>query len=158
MPAMTNDDISRFLSKVRIGGRNECWPWTAGTYHFGHGQFKVNGKSYKSSRIAYFLTTGIDPGSLNVLHSCDNPPCCNPRHLFPGTLDANNKDRAAKGRSVVGYCDRRGTKNGRSKLTPRRVRAIRRSRKPNVELAVIHKISDQMVSRIKSRQAWKHVA
>lgn len=158
MPEMTDDDISRFLSKVSVGGRNECWPWTAGTYHFGHGQFKVSGTSYKSSRIAYFLATDIDPGDLNVLHSCDNPPCCNPRHLFPGTLDDNNKDRAAKGRSVVGYHDYRGEKNPRAKLTASQVRAIRRSNELQIVLANRYGVTDRMISRIKSRIAWKHVA
>jgi hypothetical protein len=89
----------RFWAKVDIGGPDECWPWTAGTYRKGYGQFNAGPPWHPNHahRYAWIYTYG-DPGELHVLHSCDNPPCCNPAHLFLGTNADNMADKVAKGR------------------------------------------------------------
>ena len=71
-------------------------------------------------RVAYELVHGDLPDGLNVLHTCDNPPCCNPSHLFRGTQLENIRDRTKKNRQAT-----RGA-HGRAKLTDKKVENIRR--------------------------------
>ena len=83
----------RFWEKVEFGAPDECWLWTAARDRRGYGMFE----HHYASRVAYTLTVG-DPGDLDVLHACDNPPCCNPLHLWAGTAQDNIQDAIAKGR------------------------------------------------------------
>lgn len=93
----------RFWSKVAIGGPNECWEWQRHRKPTGYGQFRLPGRSPQtSSRVAWILTHGEIPGGLFACHRCDNPPCCNPDHLWLGTAADNNADMAAKGRARNG--------------------------------------------------------
>src|SRR5689334_1517297 len=85
---------------VAIAGPEDCWPWTRAVVGFGYGHFKVAGRSVQTNRLAYELKNGPIPDGLCVLHRCDNPPCCNPAHLFLGTRKENNQDRHRKGRNA----------------------------------------------------------
>lgn len=93
----------RFWSYVDRGG--ECWEWQAYRDKDGYGRFTVR-ELFPSPKgahqLAYILTKGPIPEGMNVCHSCDNPPCCNPDHLFLGTTLVNVRDKIAKGRIVVG--------------------------------------------------------
>jgi len=93
----------RFWSRVERCG--ECWNWLGRTTD-GYGHMSINGKEVLSHRLAYQFSVGLIPSGLAVLHTCDNPSCCNPKHLWLGTRADNNKDRALKGRSA----DYRGEK------------------------------------------------
>lgn len=77
-----------------------CWIWRGCTTADGYGQFLYKQKSYRTHRVAYEVlnNTSIPEGFL-ILHSCDNPPCCNPKHLRVGTDFDNAQDRK-KSRSV----------------------------------------------------------
>ncbi len=96
MPIMAEKYITRFHLQVQSGATSECWPWTGCQFKGGYGRFDVmvgrKQSSFKAHRIAYFLATGDDPGDLLVLHSCDNPPCCNPGHLSKGDALENSLD------------------------------------------------------------------
>lgn len=53
----------------------------------------------KTHRVSYFLTHGhLPPAPLVIRHTCDNPPCCNPAHLVPGTYQDNARDCVERGR------------------------------------------------------------
>lgn len=80
---------------------NECWIWARSCVTRGYGSCVVYFKGKKilrSHRAAYTLHHKVEIGELHVLHSCDNPPCCNPNHLRLGTHAENMADRRIKGR------------------------------------------------------------
>jgi hypothetical protein len=84
-----------FWSHVRRGPAESCWEWQGRIYGDGYGRFL----GYLAThRLAYYFTTGVDPEELLVCHHCDNPPCCNPDHLFLGTHADNMRDMVQKGR------------------------------------------------------------
>lgn len=87
-----------FWSHVDIQGANECWPWKNVRTRQGYGTKKVSGKWVYSHRMAYEYAFGPIPDGLLVCHKCDNPPCCNPNHLFLGTGRDNVRDAISKGR------------------------------------------------------------
>jgi len=96
----------RFWSKVEKSDEiDACWNWTASTFDGGYGQFRVGGRAGKNliaTRWLWVSMFGPIPNGLWVLHKCDNPRCCNPKHLFLGTHLDNIRDRDAKGRQVQG--------------------------------------------------------
>jgi hypothetical protein len=71
----------------------------------GSGEPRTNGvtPTMKTHRAAWLVTYGPVPEGMCVLHSCDNPPCCRPDHLFLGTLKENSEDRDRKGRLVTPF-------------------------------------------------------
>jgi hypothetical protein len=77
-----------------------CIEWTGHRDPKGYGRFSSQGGEILVHRLAYTMHFGVDPGELHVLHSCDNPSCCNPHHLFLGTNADNMADRLAKGRQA----------------------------------------------------------
>lgn len=115
-------DHDRFWSKVdKSAGPDACWPWIARVGERGYGQFRNKGHMVLSHRIACASKHG-PLGTLQALHSCDNPPCCNPDHTFPGTQTTNVQDCISKGRHAT------GSKNGFATLTEDSVLEIRRLR------------------------------
>jgi hypothetical protein len=102
-------------------------------------------------RVAYAEFVGPIPRELNVLHRCDNRLCCNPRHLFLGTDGDNMADKVKKKRHRFGE----GVPS--HKLTEADVRAIRASNEHQVVLAKRYGVYQQTISRIRSRETWKHV-
>lgn len=81
----------------KSGGPEACWLFTG--YCGEYGQLTIDGEQHYAHRLAWELTYGAIPERGHVLHSCDNPPCCNPSHLFLGTPKVNALDRSAKGRN-----------------------------------------------------------
>ena len=78
-----------------------CMEWGGATNPKGYGQIWVDGRNTLTHRLAWELANGPIPLGLNVLHHCDNPPCCNvEKCLFLGTVGDNNADMMAKGRYV----------------------------------------------------------
>lgn len=78
----------------------QCWPVSVGVSRNkdGYGALWFKNRTYLAHRLAWEATNGPIPAGLNVLHKCDNPPCCNPNHLFLGAQQDNVDDCIAKGR------------------------------------------------------------
>ncbi len=145
----------RFWANVAMAGFDECWEWKGRSGHYGYGAFDWGGRPHIASRLAYELTTGKDPGSLFVCHTCDNPPCCNPRHLWLGTHRDNMRDAAKKGRMKGGGL--MGEAHGCAKLSEADVLAIRKSAARNCDLAAHYGITPEAISSIRRRVTWRHV-
>jgi hypothetical protein len=147
----------RFWKSVDTSaGYDACWPWKGTLLLGGYGAVTFLGRRTKVHRIAYELDTGdVIPDGLNALHSCDNPPCCNPRHIFPGTQRRNIEDMHAKGRA--GDCRNFGEKHGRAKLTDAEVEAIRSEYMngglTQAKLAEMYGVGQSQVSRIIQKQS-----
>ena len=93
---------TRFESKFEKH-ENGCWIWNAARRPTGYGVFNFNGKPTTASRVSYILYRGVDPGKLFVCHTCDEPSCVNPSHLFLGTNLDNVNDRISKDRPAGRY-------------------------------------------------------
>lgn len=105
----------------------------------------------KTHRAAWIIANGNIPAGLSVLHKCDNPPCCNPDHLFLGDHQINADDMVAKGRSA------RGEKSHHAKLKPTTVKAIRRALSKGAtaaELAERYGVAAQSIDGIADGQYW----
>lgn len=149
----------RFWSKVDIRGLNECWEWQAARHGRGYGSFKIAGyETVTASRMALISHEMREPDGLHVLHTCDNPPCCNPAHLYFGTVAQNNADKSGRGRNRTG--DQSCANNGASKLTEDQVELIvsrfRRGMN-NKQIAADLPVGHAMVSKIRRGHMWRPV-
>lgn len=151
-----------FWSKVNIAAATECWLWGGSMKSNGYGRIKIHYRETLAHRLAYELAHGDCPPNFCVCHSCDNPRCCNPSHLFLGTQADNMADMIAKGRSrtPVGTADTKGGKNGFAKLTLAQVIEIRsfQGKISHSDLAKKFGVGRSTVGAIQSRQRWQHVA
>lgn len=144
----------RFWRKVSRPGMLECWEWQGSFLRRGYGQFSVSHASTcHAHRMAYLLTFPEWDGKGFVCHRCDNPPCCNPAHLFVGTHQENMRDMIAKGRKII----MRGTAHGRGRLTEADILEIRQSTKTGIELAAEFGVSQSHISGIRHRRFWSHI-
>lgn len=143
------DIVERFWSKVDRSGNHPkgCWEWGASRIRKGYGSLGFKGKTCRSHRVAWELTYGEIPEGLHVLHSCDNPPCCNPNHLFLGTNLDNARDKEAKGRGNHS----KGENHYAAKLTDKQVAEIRDKFNRGIrksQLAREYKVSKVHINRI----------
>ena len=90
--------IDRFWNKVQKGNKNSCWNWLGAKNPKGYGLLGIQYPERRSHRFSWYLHNGKIPKKLFVLHSCDNPSCVNPNHLFLGTAQDNTNDMIKKGR------------------------------------------------------------
>lgn len=87
-----------FMEWVECVPFSTCWYWMGQVDRDGYGKVRFNGKYPTAHRASYEMHIGpISPG-LCVCHSCDEPSCVNPDHLWLGTVADNARDREAKGR------------------------------------------------------------
>lgn len=156
---------ARFWRKAKVGKPDECWPWTSGVFNDGDGYGQVAfccgtqkrhiKHRYRAHRVSYFLTHGELPDDSLVCHSCDNPICVNPKHLFLGTSQQNVQDRTNKKR------DAKGEGHGMHRLTENQVREIRFLRETQGlsyrELGERFGVSTTHAGWIVRKVSWSHL-
>ena len=152
---LTPEIVSRVLGLIDAKGVDECWPWTGRTIGHGRGQFycRVDGKPRLALASHYVLAMDgrPRPDGLNALHSCDNPNCCNPRHLSWGTQKANVAQAMSRGRH------QRGEASGRARLTEAEVLAIRADERGCRRLAREYGVGVQTIVGIRAGKTWRHL-
>jgi len=111
---------ARFWSRTKRVG--SCLEWQGTRIHSGYGKTSLDGKTVAAHRLAWIFSHGPIPPGLYVCHSCDNPPCVEPSHLWLGTNTDNMQDMVSKGREIRTF----GEKNPSARLTDEEVRQIRR--------------------------------
>ena len=162
----SHDWEKRFWSNIKISQPHRCWIWMGKSKTvFGYGMFREKwtprigrGKFRLSHIIAYRLIWGETNG-LQVLHSCDNPSCCNPFHLALGTQMENIQDMIKKGRAKR----LKGSQNPNAKIKESDVVKARKIAVPysrtlgHSALARRLGISPANFNRIMNGKAWKHI-
>jgi len=148
--------LIRFWSFVDERGPDDCWEWQGHHIRKGYGQYTVREPlQMLAHRVAWELHHKQEvPEGMCVCHTCDNPPCVNPAHLYLGTHTDNMRDRAERGRSA------KGSQNGNAKLTEDQVREIRQLRQAGWkyrQLAVRFGITPTTACQITHRTHWRHI-
>lgn len=149
--------VLRFWGYVDCLGDDECWEWLGTRDAWGRGVLSVieDGKKrvLKAPRIAFFLEHGRWP-EPNANHHCDNPACCNVRHIYEGTQAENVADQRQRART------RRGTDHHRAKLTPDDVALIRQlsgSGYGQSPIAGRFGVSRETIRAVLRGKTWTHV-
>lgn len=144
----------RFWAHVDIGAAEDCWPWTLSRHPFGYGQIGTERRMRHAHRVAYELTYGVIPAGAMIRHRCDNPPCCNPAHLVPGTHADNTRDMVERGRSA------RGSRAGNSILVEADIPRIFELRKEGLtyrEIGEQFGVTQSTIANVLTRKRWTHV-
>lgn len=141
-----------FHARVSRAGPNDCWPYIGSRDKKGYGKLKRKGRAYKAHRFAA-MQEGLDISGQCVLHRCDNPPCCNPNHLFLGSHKDNSDDKIAKGRAR--YAPQDGANNGNSKLSPLQIEQILEDPRNNVQVAKDYGVTHQTIHLVRKGKSWQ---
>jgi hypothetical protein len=148
--------IRRFWPKVdRSGGPDACWPWTATASRYGYFYFDPELEMVGAHRMAFTLCNGLlDEGDC-ILHVCDNPLCCNPRHLVRGSQLDNIQDRNQKARQS------RGSAHAKAKVSEADVVQMRKLRAVNgwtyQRIAERYNLNNATAWRAINGKHWRHV-
>jgi hypothetical protein len=153
------------------GPNGDCWIYTGETKPAmggkGYAKISRNGKHVFVHRLAWEMEYGPIPEGKMLLHKCDNPPCCRPDHLIPGTQLDNMRDMIAKGRgpnmkqvSLFRH-NPQGERNGMAKFKEDQVREIRSEYASGLfsmpHLARKYDTNSGNICLIVNRKTWRHV-
>lgn len=159
----------KFWARVDTSDPDGCWLWLGAKTSSGYGNLSWGGVVAQAHRVAYWLTHGnirLETGFRHVgaakrykrfvLHKCDNRACCNPAHLFLGSMRTNMLDAYHKGRKVQPK-----SKHANAKLSPDDVREIRRAYAQTgvrqVDLARTFRVSQRVISLVVRNETYKDV-
>lgn len=146
-----NGNILNFVKHVKLNHTTGCWEWLASKTKFGYGQFQ-NTQSHRW--IYQYVHNKVLPIDIVVCHTCDNPSCVNPKHLWQGTQKQNIQDMFNKKRNPP---PTRGELDGMAKLTAQKVKQIRTSPLSGKELARLYDVTPQTICDIRKRRSWRHI-
>lgn len=136
------------------GPRGDCWLWTGSLNSRGYGRLNDRGRTVLAHRLAYNQAHGVVLQTAELAcHTCDNPRCVRPDHLFVGSHRDNTDDMIAKGRMP----SRKGEGNGTHKLTETDVLAIRRDGRSATEIAAEYAVHESTIRHVLVRRNWTHV-
>ncbi len=145
------------VSKIDVRDHDECWPSTCAVTGKGYGKFGFNKKFYLMPRATYHCFVVPIPPDLVVLHSCDNPVCCNPSHLSAGTISDNHQDMIRKGRAARKGAT--GERNSHARLTRQQVDDMRAMYAGGGwsyhKLAPVFGVAWQTIADVISGRHWK---
>ena len=160
----SGDVIKKFGSKVDFvylsdgePDYDQCWEWRGTIGNKGYGQFKIGKKNYISHRVSYMIThPDEDISNLLICHSCDNPGCVNPEHLWSGTHMDNMIDRDNKGRTLY------GDQCLLSVITEEQIRNIlidiyNNKYSSRKQITKDYKVSEQVISQVLTGRTWKQI-
>ena len=145
----------RFLEKTMFEPMSGCWVWHGANTRPGNGYGRIfhEGRLWCAHIVSYMSFIGDVPAGMNVLHSCDNPFCVNPQHLFIGTQRDNVLDMVKKGRMNTTNAPK-GEAHCNSKLKVSDILSIREDTRSATEIMKQHGISRGTVWKIKHRNRW----
>lgn len=161
---MNNIFPERFWKKVNVKGEDDCWEWTAGRFAIsGYGAFWNGHINVGSHRVSWQLLHGDIPIGMQICHTCDNPPCVNPNHLFLGTAQDNSNDKWKKGRGsrepVNPNRQARGERCHTAKLTQNDVNEIRKVYAEKIMttdmLAKEYGVTRKAIKDVIANRTWK---
>ena len=142
-----------FWSRVEPGPADTCWEWQGNLNRDGYGRFSSCSTWYLAHRVAFYLSHGHEPEQC-VLHSCDNPRCCNPSHLSDGSNKENTAQMIARGRNIE------GTDHKNAKLSADQVRELRRMRSlgwSHYKLGDVFGVSEATSRNVVARKRYSSV-
>ena len=147
-------DRERLMAKA-VPDESGCLVWVGSTSpQTGYGFFVLSGRVHSAHRASFLLFKGPIPEGMQVMHSCDVRACVNPDHLSLGTHRDNMADMVRKGRQC------RGVRVKQSKLTPEKVREIRRRHaagEPQNSLAREFGVSAASLNDVVHHKTWRHI-
>ena len=133
-----------FKKHFQVGPTDECWEWLGAKDGNGYGFVTSGGKRIFAHRLSFLIAHffEIDTMQLLVCHTCDNPSCINPAHLFLGTHLDNMRDKESKGRG----------NHYRLPLTDLQIQSIYNDPREQRTIADIHNVSKGTVYNIKHKK------
>jgi len=146
----------RFEERYEVNDDTGCWEWTAGTTDYGYGALSVEGDAEGAHRVSYRLHNGEIPDGAIICHTCDNPPCVNPDHLYAGDAESNAQDAKDAGNIPRPH----GTEGPKAKLTEEEVVTFREKYANGATMADLseeYDVSMATVSRITSGDAYPNI-
>jgi hypothetical protein len=151
----------RLWEKVDVRGEDECWEWRGAHHPNGYGRINVNRRALPAHRCVWRLTQcAFLPDHLFVCHRCDNPQCCNPKHLFIGTNYDNVRDAVRKNRNSKPPTYQ-GEQHPSARLTVSQVLEIRQRRRThNMSISTLanqYHVNTGTISDIVHGYTWQHL-
>jgi hypothetical protein len=162
-PKLTIIDRIR-LRTDRSGGPDSCWPWLGHRDPKGYGTTEfytdTRTRQKKTVKVTRAFAEALLKRKLRrdeiVCHTCDNPPCCNPRHWHIGDVKWNHRDMMRKGRHRAV----RGEQHPRCKTSEAAVAGFKDALRKGESMTAARTrfgISRHMCYAIQKGKAWKHV-
>lgn len=144
--------MDRFNKYVELIPFTDCHVWIGSVNKKGYGYFNYNKKTDWAHRVAYKIFVDDIPAGMLVCHSCDNPPCVNPKHLFVGTSQDNSNDMVNKSRQTAKDL------NPKAKLTEEKVIAIKNiyesGHVSQYQIAKSYGVDQGTISKIVNGKTW----